>query len=218
MKLFEVSLLRFGGLNFAKPAIDELKKGLNKKSVFISQALLPNSQSASPWEEFGTIQNVRDTGPSQTIYCDILVTSHEADIRELNEKQFSDVAVEIEYQTNDTGRIYHVEYILAYLRYSEKGMFLPTGETNKVNFKENMNMDFSRKECRQLEALGFTKENIEEAQNDPQGSFKDTLYDAQIIASANGMSQGQIKIIMKENNKSDKDAKFDADIIKAVKE
>ena len=218
MKLFEVLLLSYAHTNLADTALEDIKKGLTRGAVFIAEALLEGSHGAGPYKDFGTIQNIRDTGPSQKIIGDILVTNYENDIRKLNEKNFTDVAVEIDYQTADQGRIYHVEYVMAYLRYSEKGMFLPTGETNPINFKENINMDFSRKECKQLEALGFTKENIKEAQNDPHGSFKDTLYDAQIIASANGLSEDEIAALIKENNISDADATYNADIIAAANE
>ena len=74
---------------------------------------------------------------------------------------------------------------------------------------------FWKHEIKTLEALGISKENIDEAQ-EKETPFKDMLFSSKIIASCQGMTETEIETAVKESRLSDKDAEFDADIIAAA--
>ena len=213
MKLYNVQLLRYADLHLEKTALEEIKTGLTKASVYIEQALLRDSRNPAPFLDMGTIQDIQYGGPTQVMSCNILVTDFKKDMIRMNDTGWQGIGVEVEYQTKDEGQIRHIDYPRAYMRYSDQRLFITSGE-EKINFRERNEMYFDKVEKNQLKAFGYSDEEIQEAEY--TSTFKVALFDAQVRASGNGMSQSDIDTIMKRPTPAE--SKFDKAVIEACNE
>ena len=216
MKLLNVILLKYRYLDISDTGLEEFRTALDKANVYISSSLLKKNRTPGVYADIGTVKNVTMGGPRQLITGDILITSHESDIRELEKNEFKDVAIELEYQPDDTERIHHLDYVSVYLKQSEKSLF---ADDSKDNFQEGNSMSgtYYRKEELMLERLGFTTEQVKAAQEEGQ-SYKDALFDCKVAAAARGLPEDEIEALMKEGNQSESDSKYNADIIAAANE